>query len=321
MRAEDFRPAVWLPGGHAQTIVPNLLAAPQPPEPVESRFVAVDPQSLVRVDVDRPAAGARGTLLLLHGLSGCSRSACVLRTAEQALARGWVCARMNLRGAGDTLEVSRSLYNALQSSDVGLVLDDLERYGLPRPLVAMGFSLGAAIVLRYGALTPSGGLADAIVAANPPIDMERSIQAIERPANGLYERYFVGRLCRTVVRARRLFDVPGPPVSKGGLRRLRTFDELYTAPSAGMPSAEAYYAAASTGPLLDRVSRPTLIVSSRNDPFIPIDSFRPYHGHASGAVTFLHPRSGGHMGYWQRGRPRFWVARAALDSLDAMLAR
>jgi hypothetical protein len=320
MHAEDFRPARWLPGGHAQTIVPWLMSAPAPPGPGESRFVAVDPTSLVRVDIDRPSGTPRGTLLLVHGLSGCSRSSYVLRTAEQALARGWACARMNLRGAGDTLELTRSLYNALQSSDVGLVLDDLERYGLPRPLVAVGFSLGGAIVLRYAGLTGGGGLADAFVGVNPPVDMESSVRAIERPINTPYERYFVRRLCQQLELARRLFAVPGPPARPRQVRRLRRFDDLYTAPAAGLDSAEEYYAAGSPGPLLFGVGRPTLIVSARNDPFIPIDMFTPCHRQASSAVTFLHPRSGGHIGYWQRRTPRFWVAEAVLDFLDAVLA-
>jgi hypothetical protein len=319
MQAEDFRPARWLPGGHAQTIVPQLLPVPEPPGPGESRFVAVAPDTLVRVDIDRPPGEARGTLLLLHGLSGSSRSACVLRTAEQALLRGWACARMNLRGAGDTLELTRSLYNALQSSDVGLVLDDLDRYGLPRPLVALGFSLGGCVVLRYAGLTRGGGVADAFVAVNPPLDMERSVQAFERPANAIYERYFVKRLCLQVQRARRLFPVPGPPARFRDVRHLRRFDHLYTAPAAGLESAEAYYEAGSPGPLLADIGRPTLIVSAQDDPFVPIDMFFPLHREASGAVTFLHPRHGGHIGYWQRRRPRFWVAHASLDYLEAVL--
>ena len=36
---------------------------------------------------------------------------------------------------------------------------------------------------------------------------------------------------------------------------------------------------------------------------------------AAEQVSFVHPSRGGHLGYWQRGTPRFWPAAAVHDFL------
>ena len=84
--------------------------------------------------------------------------------------------------------------------------------------------------------------------------------------------------------------------------RPNTVDELYTAPDAGQPSAEAYYAWASAGPVLGRIRVPTLVLSASDDPMVPVSMFEPWRDAAS--VRFVHPRTGGHVGYVGRGRPR-----------------
>ena len=312
-----FRPVPWLPGPDLQTIVPALLRpAGDAPVP-ESRIVSVGPHDAVRVDLDRPGGAAQGTLLLLHGMGGSSESPYMRHTAVAALQRGLVVARMNLRTCGGSASLATTLYNAGQSDDVARVLEALEADGHARPLLAVGFSLGGNVLLRYAGRAGGECTADALVTVNPPVDLAACAASIERPRNWIYQAYYARKLRRQLREVAAVRAVSGIE-RLGAARTVRRFDELFTAPDAGYESADRYYADASAGPWLDRIARPTLVLSAANDPIVPAGTLRPYH--RLPAIRFEHPAAGGHCGYWARGPDRFWAAQAALGFLAAVTA-
>jgi predicted alpha/beta-fold hydrolase len=241
------------------------------------------------------------------------------RTARLAREAGWWTARMNCRNAGGTERLGGTLFNAGQSDDVGRVLEAFESWELPGPYAAVGFSLGGNMVLRYAALAGKGSRANAVAVLNPPIELAACSRALEDPGNRAYGLYFTIAMCRQLVRIRRYREVPGPPAAWWKIRTVRNFDELFVAPDAGYPSAAAYYAGASAGPCLDGLRVPALVLSAADDPFVPAAVFESLQGVAPGRLEIVHPRRGGHLGYWQSGRPRFWAAPVVLDYLDRVL--
>jgi predicted alpha/beta-fold hydrolase len=309
-----FHRALWLPGGHAQTIVPSLLPARAVPGDADTLDVDVAPATKIRVLLHRPAR-PRGTVVLLHGLAGSAESRYMRRTGRLALERGWALARVNLRNCGGTEAMSATLYNAGQSGDAGAVLRALDDRGWPRPFGLVGFSLGGNMAVKYAGESGAESLADAVVGINPPIDLEACIDALERPANRIYNAYFTLGLCRHMARIRRIRPWAGPEATmRGGLRG---FDDTFTAPDAGFANATEYYRASGAGRVLSGVRRPTLIVSAADDPFVPFEAFERFRT-ASSSVTFAHPRGGGHCGYWGATAPRYWAASAAIGFLDGV---
>ena len=355
----DFRGARWLPGGHLQTVVPAILGAPAEPESrlvvvevdaggegrgassveVWISLTAPTRQSVgARVSDESPVPAlrslempvpalrsrgmpvpARGTVLVVHGLGGSARSRDAVRTAEQALARGWNVARVNLRNCGGTEALASTLYNAGQSDDIGHVLAALERERLARPFGVISFSLGANQTLLHAAEVGADCSADAMVAINPPVDLGAVGRAIRRPENVGYQLKYTRSLCQLLDRIRAHREVPGPTVSWWKLRSVRRFDELYTVPDAGHPDVDTYYAAASSGPRLGAITLPTLVLSAANDPIVQVEAFEEYRTPSGHAVQFEHPASGGHCGYWQRGQPRAWAPGRALDFLEEVV--
>jgi predicted alpha/beta-fold hydrolase len=311
----EFRPARWLPGPHAQTIVPSLLPARAVRGPVAVLDVPVAPATRVRVLLTRPSGSARGTVVLLHGLGGSAESGYMRRTAAQAHGRGFVVARVNLRNCGGTEALAASLYNAGQSEDADAVLGALESERLPRPYMLLGFSLGGNIALLYAGRSGDACRADAVCGVNPPVDLTACIDAIERSGNALYHAYFTRKLCGQLRSIRRVRSVPGPAARPGSIGGVRGFDELFTAPDAGYASAADYYRGASAGPALGGIRRPAMVLSAQDDPFVPVTMFEAHRG-ASRLLRFAHPRGGGHCGYWGVGRPRFWAADAALTFFE-----
>ncbi len=238
------------------------------------------------------------------------------RAATEARERGWIPVRMNARNAGGTEALSRTLYNAAQSDDVGAVLADLEAAGFPRPFAAVGFSLGGNTVLRYAATHGGSCGADAVAAVSPPVDLEATCRLLEEPANRVYLLHFTRVLCNHLARIRRLRPVRGPLLSRRKVGTIRRFDTLYTAPDAGHPSAEAYYAHASAGSRLAGLRVPGLILSAANDPMVPASTYSSLRHAAPGRLQWVLPARGGHLGFWGRGAPRFWAAKALLDFLS-----
>ncbi|RMF72482.1 MAG: alpha/beta fold hydrolase, partial [Acidobacteria bacterium] len=293
----DFDPGPLLRQPDVQTIATALRPAPAVGPPRRVLEVPVEDEKAVRVLVNEPAgAPPRGTVLLVHGLAGAADSSYMCWTAVEALARGWTVARMVLRGCDGTIALSRSLHNAAQSDDVERVLEALRGTGLPGPFAAIGFSLGASLVLRATALAGEAAASDIAVGVNPPVDLALCAEALERPRNLHYRVYFMRRLCRMLEESRRTIEVPGPPARLWRVRSIRQFDDLYTAPMAGFRDALDYYRRASVGPVLDRIRRPALVLCSRDDPLIPERSFDGIP-RRRGSVLCRLVRHGGHVGY------------------------
>ncbi len=267
-----------------------------PPIASEPWWVPVEPGTEVRLEVSRPAAARRGTVLLLHGMGGSAESCYLRHTAAAALSRGFAAVRMNHRSCGGTEARCRTLANGGQSEDVGQVLRALDGAGFPRPLAAIGFSLGGNVVLRWAGIMGGEAIADRVAGVSAPVDLARCCAALERPSNWPYQAFFVSMLCRHLRRVRRVRDVAGPTAVPALIRSIRRFDGFFTAPDAGFPSAEAYYAWGSAGGYLPGVRLPGLLLSAANDPFVPPSVFAPHRAAASSSLRWLHPARGGHLG-------------------------
>jgi predicted alpha/beta-fold hydrolase len=316
----SFTPARWARGPHLQTIVPSFTPIGGPALSAELLDVDVAEGTQVRALVTHAPGGSRGTIVLIHGLGGSAQGVYMIRTARAALSRGFTVVRMNLRNCGGTERLARTLYNAGQSDDLGHVLGAIERIALPRPYAAVGFSLGGNLALRYAGLAGDASRADAVVGINPPVDLSRCIEALERPGNRAYHVYFRAKLIAQIRSIRKVREVPGPAATWRAIRGVRAFDEAFTAPDGGHASASEYYRTASAGPVLPGIRRPALILSAADDPFVPVSMFPAWNG-ASRHLRFFHPDTGGHCGYWSATAPRYWAAEAALQFLDSLESR
>lgn len=317
----------WMRGGHLETMGAAVLTLPLAPLRAERRLVEVEPGSCVETWWSAPGgvtgdAPARGSMLIVHGLGGSVQRPHVLATADEALRRGWHAVRVNLRNHGGTEALASTLFAASQSDDLGAVLAAMEDHGLPRPYVLSSASLGANMALRYAALEGSASRTDAVVALNPALDFFAVEREILRPSNAIYRLTFVRGLCRMLNAVRALRPIAGPPATLRHIRSIRAFDHHFTAPAAGFPDVDSYYAASGAGTVLDRLRVPALLLTAANDPIIPPRLVTPHHRAAGGRVQVAVTDRGGHVGYRVRdeaGHARFWAAAPALDWVERTL--
>lgn len=274
--------------------LPRVSTLPEP----EVRMVRVADGVEVRCDCHwQPDRRAALTVVLIHGLEGSSTSQYIIGTSDKCWRSGMNVVRMNIRGCGGS--DCASLYHSGLSSDVGEVVRELiAKDSLPRIALA-GFSMGGNMVLKlageWGPNPPTQ--VKAVAAVSPGMDLSLSADALHAPANRLYEFRFLVSLWRSMKRKAKQYPEQHRTPPLKCLRSIRDFDDVITAPFFGFDGAQDYYARASATPLVGRITLPTLVIHSTDDPFVrllpsTIDGLR-----ANPNITLLLTGRGGHCGF------------------------
>jgi len=296
-----YRAPRWLPGGHAQTIVPALAGWPAPVSYRRVRLEAPD-GDFVDLDVSEGATPDAPLLLVFHGLEGHSRSRYSLALASHARAHGWACAIAHFRGCGGELNRAPRFYHSGDSAEIDWIVRRVQADhvraagGKPSPLYVAGISLGGNALLKWLAEQGSAAtsLVQAAVAVSAPLDLAAGGASLSRGLNMIYTRMFLKTLkpkCLAKLEQHPgLFDRDAMLAA----RDLYEFDNVVTAPLHGFRDTDDYWARASAGPHLSGIAVPTLVLNARNDPFMPGTALPTV---ASAAVRLEYPEEGGHVGF------------------------
>lgn len=323
MSARPFRPPAWSVGGHRQTLLGYWLRRHlRWTLPAEDLVVPVDGnvKILARASWQAGDAGDRPAVVLVHGLGGWDGAPYAAATGLHAWSRGWHVIRMNMRGSGGSVTLCPYLYNAGLDSDLLALLEVVARQA--SRVAVIGFSLGGSIALlaagRNRARLP--GAVRGLVVISAPLDLAPCSEALTRPANRIYDQYFLHYLKRAY-RERQERNPEYEPGRERKVRSLRDYDEAITAPYGGYASLTEYYERSSPGPWLTAIERPTLVLAAADDPIVPRDSVVAWTLPASGLVRRELLPTGGHLGFVAptAAPGHFWAAEHALDFLDSVV--
>lgn len=262
--------------------------------------------------------GLRGApvVLVLHGLEGNALRPYALLSYDALRAHGVAAVGLNFRGCGGEPNRMPRFYHSGETEDPRWVLERLRARWPDRPLGALGFSLGGNVLLKLlGELGAEGvGLLRAAAAVSVPFDLSAGADALESgPMVRRYARHFLSSLIAKVEGKRALVD-PRVPVGRAlAARTIREFDDVLTAPLHGFAGAADYYERSSSGRFLDRVRVPTLVLQSRDDPFLPRAALPEAALRANPAFTPVITERGGHVGFLEGSpwSPRFWAEETA----------
>ena len=318
---DAFIPRWWLRGGHRQTLAAALLPRRDRLPAPEKRLFEVEPGVRVLTwchwQDDRQRAL---TVVIIHGLEGSSQSQYAVGTANKAWAAGMNVVRMNVRNCGGSEALSPTLYHSGLSQDVGMVVRELiSADRLPHVALA-GFSMGGNMVLKLAGEWGNEAPRElrAVVVVCPGIDLAATADALHRWRNRIYEWNFLYCLKRSVRRKARLFPERYDLARLRGVRTLRQFDDVVTAPAWGFASADDYYVRASSLPFLERIAVPTLVIHALDDPFVCITpAIRP-RLLANRNVRLLETEHGGHCGFLAEphGYDGRWAERQIVEFLE-----
>lgn len=298
-------------GAHLQTVASHYWRRPLDTArfPVKRTLYRTAPEAQVLVESQRPAGGARGEIVMVHGLEGSGEAGYMRGLSQAALEAGFAAHRFHMRTCGGTEHLSSTLYHSGLTSDLEFVLRDFARLGR-RPIFLAGFSLGGNVVLKLaGELGENGAaLIAGVCAVSTPIDLAACCARLARWDNRLYERRFVLRMRRRLRATGRY-----RPQDLAGLRSVRDIDDRITAPAFGFRNAAHYYETQSAARYLDRIRVPALVIQAQDDPIIPFETYNHPAFQSNPFLTLLAPRHGGHVAFLARGRRRFWAEAAILD--------
>jgi predicted alpha/beta-fold hydrolase len=333
---EAFRPAPGLAGPHVQTIAGKVL---RPDPGVGLWRERLDTRDGDFLDLDfafDPAvdAGASTPLVvLLHGLEGSARRRYMKRTYRALLDRGLRAVGLNFRGCSGEPNRAARAYHSGETGDLRFVLGVLgHRFPLAR-LAVLGYSLGGNVALKFlgeeGVRDEPGGpgwsgRVAAGAAVSVPFDLAAGARALEESPVGraIYSPYFLRTLRPKTLAKAELLKHRCDLEAVRRARTIRAFDDAATAPLFGFDSAADYYARCSSAGFIPAVRVPTLVVHSRDDPFLPESSIPEAAMEANPAVTAVLTEKGGHQGYVSGSvwRPRFWVEDVVAEWLSGALA-
>lgn len=261
-------------------------------------------------------------LLLLHGLEGSIRSHYIQGLLGEASRRSWRAAVLVFRSCGGELNHTRRFYHSGETTDLAFTLDHLAASYPESPIIVTGVSLGGNVLLKF--LGEQGPAASrrirAAAAVSVPYDLSRSARHIDKGFAKVYQRSFIRSLqSKALAKLERFPDLADREKLQSA-RTMHDFDNCLTAPLHGFRDAEDYYARSSSLNWLDTISVDTLLLNSRDDPFLPpriLDDVR-MKAKSNPALHLEFTEHGGHVGFVDGRnpfRPGYYMERRVGDFL------
>jgi len=231
---------------------------------------------------------------------------------------------MVARGQGDTFLKSPEMFSGAWTTDIRATANHIKRKFPVAPLMAVGFSLGANILVKYlGEEEESTPFVAACSVANPFDFVKADKRMQENSSSVFYSKRLVGGLRRYLNRNMEQF-LKMPEVNiKHALesKNIHEFDNRVVIKACGYASNQEYYVDASSSRYIHKVKIPLLAMNAVDDPVSPLDGVPVESCKKNPNLIFVLTSCGGHLA-WLEGW-KFWSTswsdRACIDFLSTVL--
>ena len=260
-------------------------------------------------------------LIVLHGLEGSAESAYSRMLLQAAADRNWRAVVLHFRNCNNYRNQLPRHYHAGETNVIRFFIERLRTEGHEGPMMAVGYSMGGNILLKYlgenGVSTPL----HAAAAISVPLNLHISSKALTQGFSKIYQYYLLIYMKKSV---RRKFDQYTTAFDWQRAMKARTFaefDDAVTAPLHGFSGKDEYYDRCSSKCYLKKIRRPTLIINSLDDPFMTPEII-PDQDQLSDCVTLEVSEYGGHVGFISGGtpwRPKYYLPKRITNFLASKI--
>lgn len=271
-------------------------------------------------------SNCKGLVVLFHGLEGSIRSHYANDLMATLQSQGWQTLLMHFRGCGDEVNTTTRAYHSGDTEDASYLLNWLDERFSQLPKVAVGFSLGGNMLLKYLGENPQQPILSAAIAISAPIKLAECSSSMDQGFSRRYQNYLLGSMTSNLIHKMQSMDYSKAlnitPQQVTGLQSFRDFDEHVTAPLHGFSGADDYYQKCSAVGFLKYISTPTLILHSLDDPFMN-EAVVPHNDDLSDSIEFELSDTGGHVGFMHGSPwdPKIWYHQRILDYIKPYTAK
>ncbi|MFN5171153.1 MAG: YheT family hydrolase [Cyclobacteriaceae bacterium] len=307
--APHYQRPFYLFNGHAETIIPSMFRSVPDVHYTRERLELADGDFL---DLDWITQRQPQLVIISHGLEGSSERHYVKSMARYFALNGWDALAWNCRSCSGEMNRLPRLYHHGATED----LDAVVKHALAKPyrnVVLVGFSMGGSLTLKYLGERDEG-VTERItgaVAFSVPCHLGSSARELDKPSKAFYRNRFLKKLKKKMVEKAQRFPDLVSTQHFNAIRTFADFDNAYTAPLHGFANAEDFYERASSGNYLAGIRKPTLIVNSQNDPFLPPACYPVELASTHDYVHLEMPQLGGHVGFSLAGKRHSWMDERA----------
>lgn len=319
----DFRAPWWARNRHVQTIWPRLVQKRLPLSYRKQRLELPD-GDFVDLAWGEQVDDPKGMVVLFHGLEGSIESHYANDLMANCIELGWLPVLMHFRGCGEGINKLPRAYHSGETSDPLYFLEWLDEQYPDLSKVAVGFSLGANMLLKLLGENPQQRFVKAAVAVSPPLQLNECAVSINKGFSRLYQQHLMKSMVATLGEKMSRMDYSSHvSLSSDNLVELKTFrdfDEHVTAPLHGFEGADDYYQRCSGMQFLQHITTPTLVLHAKDDPFMN-NNVIPVAEQLSPMVRYELSDKGGHVGFMQGSpwRPKVWMHSRITDYICSFM--
>ncbi len=253
----------------------------------------------------------KGLIILLHGWEGSINSTYIKITGQRLFEDGYHIFRLNLRDHGDTHHLNQGLFYATLFDEVYTAVKQAARLVSKMAVFICGFSLGgnyALRIARHWRQSEDSGPQNGtdlrhVVAISPALDPAKATDAIDE--HRYIRKYFLTKWQRSLGLKQRLFPKVYDFSYVISLPTIRAMTEHLIHHYGVYQNADEYFAGYNLcGNALQSIRVPTTIITSADDPIIPVADFYQLTPN-SHIHRIIHPH-GGHNGFIRNLRGHTW---------------
>ena len=313
----SFNPVWWLSNPHIQTLWPTFFRTLPRVNTAIHRLELNDGDFL---DLAITPLKNKPIVIILHGLEGSLDSPYAKPLIKALDNTGYGVCFVHFRGcSGEVNRLSRS-YHSGDTGDLQSVVNYLQENNSQGVFAVIGFSLGGNALLKWMGEQGNKSMVKTAIAVSVPFTLSDAGDRLEKSFSRIYQQHLVSR-CQKKYTLK--FATKRSPLESIDVKKLNTFysfDDQITAPLNGFDGADDYYKQSSSRQFLKHIRKPTLILHSKDDPFM-WEHTVPTEDELSPVVQLELSESGGHVGFIDGTHPfniEYWLDQRIVKWLDKL---